>query len=90
MEHKRRRIDYNCYLGRQFNYFCNDCGLDLRGFNNRNAEPAASGWTWEITRNGHEIASAGNEFVRAYGGTEEDAEADGLKRFDEEPCVKPN
>ena len=90
MKHKRRRVDYNCHAGSQFNYFCDDCSLDLRGFDNKNSEPSANGWTWELTRNGVETASAGNEFVRSYGGTEEAALQDGLKRFDEEPCIKPN
>lgn len=53
-------------------------------------EIAANGWTWELIRHEEEIDSAGNKFARHYGGTEEDALKDGLKRFDEEPCVKPN
>jgi hypothetical protein len=90
MEHKRRRVDYNCHAGSQFNYFCDVCSLDLRGYNNKNSVAIANGWTWELTRNGEEIDSAGSEHVRSYGGTEEAALQDGLKRFDEKPCIKPN
>jgi hypothetical protein len=91
MAHKKqRRVDYNCHAGVQFSYYCDDCGLHLRGWDNKNYVPAANGWTWELIRNEEEIDSAGNKFVRHYGGTEEDALKDGLKRFDEEPCVKPN
>jgi hypothetical protein len=90
MNHKRRRVDYNCHAGRQFNYVCDVCSLDLHGFDNKNVVQSANGWTWELTLNGVEIASAGNDLVRSYGGTEEKALEDGLKRFDEEPCIKPN
>ncbi len=90
MIHNRRRVDNNCHAGKQFNYVCDLCSLDLRGFDNKNSVPRANGWTWEVTRNGKEIASAGNEFVRSYGGTEETALQEGLKRFDEEPCLRPN
>lgn len=91
MEHKRRRVDYNCHRGSQFNYFCDVCSLDLRGYDNKNsAVAAANGWTWELTRNGEGLDSAGNKYARSYGGTEEDALRDGLKRFDKEPCIKPN
>lgn len=90
MEHKRRRVEYNCLVGRQFNYVCDFCSLNLLGFDNKNSVEAANGWTWELTLNGVEIASAGNEFVRSYGGTEEAALKDGLARFDAEPCHRPN
>lgn len=92
MAHERkRRVDYNCHDGKQFNYFCDDCHLDLRGWDNKNEVAAnCNGWTWELTRNGEQIASAGNELVQHYGGTEEKALRDGLKRFDEEPCARPN
>lgn len=90
MEHKRRQVDYNCHAGSQFYYYCDDCSLTLRGWDNKNDVPSVNGWTWELTRNGEEIDSAGNEFIRSYGGTEEAALQDGLKRFDEEPCIKPN
>lgn len=90
MEHNRRRVDYNCHAGSQFNYFCDACSLELRGYNNKNSVASANGWTWEITRNGEEIASAGTEYMQSYGGTEEIALHDGLKRFDEEPCLRPN
>ena len=91
MAHKRRRVDYNCHAGSQFNYYCDDCSLNLRGWNNKNEVVAAvNGWTWEIERNNEKIASAGNKFVQHYGGTEEEALEGGLKRFDEEPCLKPN
>jgi len=87
---KQRRVDYNCHAGKQFNYYCDDCALELFGWDNKNYVASANGWTWELTRNEEEIDSAGNKFVRHYGGTEEDALRDGFKRFDEEPCVKPN
>jgi len=91
MAHNRRRVDHNCHAGRQFNYFCVDCCLDLLGWDNKNEVAAsANGWTWELKRNGEEIDSSGTELVRKYGGTEEEALRDGLKRFDEEPCKKPN
>jgi hypothetical protein len=87
---KRRRVDYNCHAGSQFQYVCDDCGLELYGVNNKNDVPSANGWTWELKRNGEEIDSAGNKFVRRYGGTEEGNLHEGLKRFDEEPCIRPN
>ena len=90
MEHKRRRVDHNCHAGSQFNYVCDFCSLSLLGLDNKNVVQSANGWTWGLTRNGVEIASAGTEFVQSYGGTEEDALEDGLKRFDEEPCLRPN
>ena len=87
---KQRRVDYNCHAGKQFNYYCDDCALELFGWDNKNYVASANGWTWEVTRNGEEIDSAGNKLVQSYGGTEEAALEDGVKRFDEEPCVKPN
>ena len=90
MEHKRRRVDYNCHAGSQFDYFCDACSLELRGYNNRNSFASANGWTWELTRNGEEVDSSGNKLVRSYGGTEEAALKGGLRRFDEEPCTRPN
>jgi hypothetical protein len=87
---KQRRVDKHCHAGVQFSYYCDDCSLHLRGWDNKNYVPAANGWTWELIRNEEEIDSAGNKFVRYYGGTEEEALKAGLKRFDEEPCVKPN
>ena len=90
MGHKRRRVDYNCHAGSQFNYFCDDCSLDLRGYNNKNPVASANGWTWELTRDGEQIDSAGSEHVQRFGGTEAAALQDGLKRFDEEPYIKPN
>jgi hypothetical protein len=90
MAHKKRQVAYNCRAGTKFNYVCDVCSLNLLGFDNKNDVPAANGWTWELTRNEEEIASAGNKYVRSYGGTEEDARQDGLKRFDAEPCIKPN
>jgi hypothetical protein len=91
MEHKIRRVDYNCRAGEQFSYFCDDCSLHLRGYNNKHYLDNLNGWTWELTdRTGVKIATAGNENSQSYGGTEADALADGLKRFNEEPCHKPN
>lgn len=90
MAHNRRRVDHNCHAGSQFNYFCDDRSLDLRGWDNRNDVASANGWTRELTRNGEDIDSAGNKLVRSYGGTEENALRDGLRRFDEEPCIRPN
>ncbi len=87
---KRRRVEGNCIDGSQFNYYCEDCSLDLHGWDNKSNVASADGWTWELKRNGEEIASAGNKFVRHYGGTEADALKDGLKRFDEIPCIRPN
>ena len=87
---KRRRVDYNCIAGKQFSYYCDVCGLHLRGWDNKNYVPAANGWTWELIRNEEEIDSAGNEWVRHYGGTERQALEDGLKRFEEIACIKPN
>ena len=87
---KQRRVDYYCHAGVQFSYYCDDCGLHLRGWDNKNYIPTANGWTWELIRNEEEIDSAGNKFVRHYGGTEEETLKAGLKRFAEEPCVKPN
>jgi hypothetical protein len=87
---KQRRVAHSCIAGIQFVYYCDDCGLHLRGWDNHNYIPAANGWTWELIRNEEQIDSAGNKFVRHYGGTEDDALEDGLKRFAEEPCVKPN
>ena len=90
MEHKRRRVDYNCHAGSRFNYVCDNCSLNLRGWDNKNYVASVNGWTWELTRNGLEVVSAGTESVQSYGGTEEEALEDGLERFDEEPCIKPN
>jgi hypothetical protein len=87
---KQRRVDYNCHAGSQFQYVCDDCSLELLGVDNKNDVESVNGWTWRLTRNGEEIATAGNEFVQSYGGTEAKALEDGLKRFDEEPCLKPN
>ena len=92
MEHKIRRVEYNCIAGSQFDYFCDHCSLHLRGYLNQNDEPSVCGWTWELTRDnsGEEVASAGNKFVRSYGGTEESAYEEGMKRFRAEPCHKLN
>jgi hypothetical protein len=90
MPHNRRRDERNCHAGKQFSYYCDVCSLHLCGWDNKNYIQSANGWTWEITRNEQEVASAGNQFVRHYGGTEQKAIEDGLKRFDEEPCVRPN
>lgn len=90
MTHKRRRVDDNCHAGSEFRYYCDDCSLDLHGWDNKNAVASANGWTWNLTRNGEEIDSAGNRLARSFGGTEAKALKDGLKRFDKEPCVKPN
>ncbi|HEY2547221.1 MAG TPA: hypothetical protein VGI46_14230 [Candidatus Acidoferrum sp.] len=60
------------------------------GSDNKNYVATVNGWTWELIRNEEEIDSAGNKFVRHYGGTEQEALAAGLKRFAEEPCIKPN
>ena len=88
---KQRRVGHSTIPGKQFMHYCDDCSLILRGWNNRNqVMPAANGWTWELIRNEEEIDSAGNKFVRHYGGTEEEALKAGLKRFAEEPCIKPN
>ncbi|MGH9715492.1 MAG: hypothetical protein ACRD4R_01995 [Candidatus Acidiferrales bacterium] len=87
---ERRRVEHSCIAGSQFAYYCDDCSLYLRGWDNKNYVASANGWTWELLRNEEEIDSAGNKFVRHYGGTEEAALRDGLKRFDEEPCVRPN
>jgi hypothetical protein len=87
---KQRRVEYNCHAGKQFNYYCDDCALELFGWDNKNYIQSANGWTWEVTRFGEELDSAGNKFVRRYGGTEQEAVRDGLKRFQEEPCVKIN
>lgn len=91
MTHKRRRrVENNSDSGKQFRYYCDDCSLDLRGWDNKNDVESVNGWTWELKRNEAEIDSAGNKLARSYGGTEEAALEDGLKRFDEEPCVLPN
>jgi hypothetical protein len=91
MAHKQRRqVAHSSIAGVQFAYYCDDCRLYLRGWDNKNYIKAADGWTWELIRDDQEIDSAGNKFVRHYGGTEADARADGLKRFEEIPCVKPN
>jgi hypothetical protein len=90
MEHKRRKVEAQCIAGSQFVYFCDDCHLHLFGHYNENDLENLTGWTWELTRNGEEIATAGNKHARSYGGTEEAADEDGLKRFDEEPCSRPN
>jgi hypothetical protein len=93
MEHKkRRRVDDNSVAGSHFVYFCNDCRLLLYGYFNRNHSPSLTGWTWKLTdeNTGDEIATAGKKYSQSYGGTEEDARKDGLKRFDEEPCRRPN
>lgn len=87
---KQRRVAHNCIAGSQFNYYCDDCSLNLRGWDNKNGVPSANGWTWELTRHGEEIDSAGTKLVQGYGGTEEEALKTGLKRFDEQRCVKPN
>ena len=87
---KQRRVDSNCIAGVQFVYYCDDCGLELFGWDNKNFVKSANGWTWEVTRNEEEIDSAGNKWVRYYGGTEEEALEAGLKRFEKEPCIKPN
>jgi hypothetical protein len=87
---KQRRVEYNCHAGKQFNYYCDDCALELFGWDNKNYVASANGWTWEVTRNGEEVDSAGNRFIRFYGGTEKEALEAGLKRFAEEPCIKPN
>jgi hypothetical protein len=63
--------------------------FNLRGWD-KNYVQAANGWTWELIRNDEEIDSAGNQFVRHYGGTEKEALEAGLKRFAEIPCIKPN
>jgi hypothetical protein len=90
MEHTIRRVDYNCREGSQFQYVCDGCLLQLRGFHNKHYSQHMNGWTWELTRNGEMIATAGNEHVQSYGGTEEAAREDGLKRFNAEPCHRPN
>lgn len=87
---KQRRVGHSCIAGKQFMYYCDDCSLILRGWDNKNYVQAANGWTWELIRNDDEIDSAGNEFVRHYGGTEKQALDEGLKRFSEIPCTKPN
>jgi hypothetical protein len=87
---KQRRVEYNCKAGVQFQYVCDDCSLELYGFNNKNEVPSVNGWTWELKRNGEEIDSAGTKWVRKYGGTEQDNLREGLKRFYEEPCIKIN
>jgi hypothetical protein len=50
------------------------------------------GWTWELKyeNTGEEVATAGNKDVQTYGGTEEKALENGLKRFNDEPCRRPN
>ena len=55
---KQRRVEYNCHAGKQFNYYCDDCALELFGWDNKNYVASANGWTWEVTRNGDEIDSA--------------------------------
>lgn len=91
MEHaKRRLVGHSTIPGKQFMYYCDDCSLILRGWDNKNYIQAANGWTWELIRNDEEIDSAGNQFVRHYGGTEQQALEEGLNRFAEIPCVKPN
>ena len=87
---KQRRVDSDCHAGVQFVYYCDDCGLHLGGWDNKNYVPAANGWTWELMRNDEEIDSPGNQFVRRYGGTEDEALKAGLKRFAEVPCIKSN
>jgi hypothetical protein len=92
MEHKTRPVAYNCLGGKQFEYICDNCSLHLLGHFNQHHMENVTGWTWVLTREntGEEIASAGSEQVRAYRGTEEAALEDGLKRFNAEPCLKPN
>jgi hypothetical protein len=87
---KQRQVAHSCIAGVQFRYYCDDCSLDLFGWDNKNDVPSACGWTWVLKRNEEEIDSAGNKFARHYGGTEEEALTAGLKRFAEEPCLKPN
>ena len=62
---KRRRVNYNCHAGNQFQYVCDDCGLELYGVNNKNDVPSANGWMWELKRNEEEIDSKGNKFAPA-------------------------
>jgi hypothetical protein len=93
MEHKkRRRVDDNCVAGSHFVYFCVDCRLRLYGYFNKQQSPSLTGWTWELTYeySEDEIATSGNKYSQSYGGTETDAREDGLRRFDEEPCRRPN
>jgi hypothetical protein len=90
MEHKRRKVEYNCKPGVQFQYVCDECGLELYGHDNKNFVQSANGCTWRLTRAEKEIATAGNKLVQKYGGTEEAALEEGLKRFDEERCDRPN
>jgi hypothetical protein len=92
LEHTIRQVDYNTKPGSQFDYFCDGCSLHLRGFYNKHYEPSVTGWTWVLTREntGEEVATAGNKLVQTYGGTEDAAREDGLKRFNAEPCLRPN
>jgi hypothetical protein len=87
---KQRRVANSFIAGVQICYYCDDCGLYLRCWDNKNYIPSANGWMWELIRHDEEIDSKGNKFARHYGGTEEDTVKDGLKRFAEEPCLKPN
>jgi hypothetical protein len=92
MEHTIRQVTYNCHPGSQFDYICDSCSLRLLGHYNKHYLENLTGWTWELKREntGEDVATAGNEHIQTYGGTEETALEDGLKRFNAEPCRRPN
>jgi hypothetical protein len=87
---KKHVVKHSTFPGKQFMYYCPECSLILRGYDNKNYVKAADGWTWELVRNDEEIDSAGNQFVRHYGGTEREALEEGLERFEQISCLKPN
>jgi hypothetical protein len=90
MAHKIRPVDDNCHAGKQFDYYCENCALRLRGHYNKHYVESLTGWTWELIREntGDVLATAGKQPVQSYGGTEKTALEDGLKQFEAEPCRK--
>ncbi len=92
MKHKVRQVAHNCHPGSQFDYICDSCSLHLFGHYNKHYLENIAGWTWvlEYENTGEEVATAGNKHIQSYGGTEEEALEDGLKRFNAKRCHRPN
>jgi len=92
MEHKLQPAEDNCHAGTQFDYYCDNCSLHLRGHSNKLHLPSHTGWTWVLTRDntGDVVATGGNEHSKGYSGTEDAALNDGLDSFSAEPCHQPN